>query len=189
MLCDVTSLASMNHKLFLCCCPGSQYAGARRSVNRAGVHRDRNGATDEQDEDLQAAIQRSLTDTGPVPESEERHERPPPYNPHYDPSAHYAVRDQDQHPGLDHVHEQVASAPQASSNQGNQGPTAFEAVQVGGDPTSSEASLGCESVHSEQRDEMGRSSLRQRHPRGGGERSLDNLRAARLARLNNVRRH
>ena len=165
--CDVTSLASINHKLFLCCCPGSQYAGAGRPVDRAGVHRDRNGATDEQDDDLQAAIQRSLTDTGPAPESEERLERPPPYNPHYDPSAHDAVRDQDQHTG----------------------PIAFEAVQVGGDPTSSEAALGCESVHSEQRDEVGRSSLRQRHPQGGGERSLDNLRAARLARLNNVRQH
>lgn len=169
---------------------GSQYAGARRPVNRASVHRDRSGTTDEQDEDLQATIQRSLTDTGHVPESEERLERPPPYNPHYDPSGHDAVRDQHRHTGFDQVHEEVASAPQASSNQGNQGPIAFEAVQVGGDDlTSSEEALEFDSVHSEQRDEVGRSCLRQRHHQRAGERSLDDLRAARLARLNNVRRH
>ena len=143
--------------------------------------------TDDQDEALQAAIQRSMTDTGPPPESQENIERPPPYNPHYD-HASDDVRDPEQRIGFEPVHEQVASAPPSSGNHRDQGPLGFEAIQEG--PSASrDGSIGFEAVQNDQSDEMGRSSLRQRHHQGGEERSLDDLRAARLARLNNVRRH
>ena len=152
------------------------------------MRRDHGDATDEQDDALQAAIQRSLTDRGPVPASEERFERPPPYNPHYNPDIPDEVEDQEQHIGFEQVHDQIGSDPPASGSQASQDPTGFEAAQ-GEDSTSSEAATGFDAVHNGLRDEMGRYSLRQRRPQGGGERSLDDLRAARLARLNNVRQH
>lgn len=171
----------------LCSPSGSQPAGARRPADRADMPGDHSDVTDDQDEALQAAIQRSMTDAEPPSESQENIERPPPYNPHYD-HANAEVGAQEQHIGFDSVHEQVESAPPSSGSHGDQGPVGFEAIQDG-PSTSSNASLGFEAVQNEQMDEMGRSSLRQRHPQGGEERSLDDLRAARLARLNNVRQH
>ena len=170
-----------------CCCSGAQSTGTRRPANHADIHRNQSDTTDEQDEALQAAIQRSLTDTGPPPESQETFERPPPYNPHYNPAVG-GEEDQEQYSGFDQVHEQVATDPPGSSNQGNQGPIEFEPAQER-HSTSSDAATGFDAVHDEQRDEVGRSSLRQRHPLVDRERSLDDLRAARLARLNNIQRH